>query len=57
MESTINFLREKFGKKPEILDSNIQGSPGRLQFGDTTETFTTTYKVEKAKMQPELTVR
>ena len=52
MESTINFLREKFGKKPEILDSNIKALQAGYNFGDTTETFTTTYKVEKAKMQP-----
>jgi 2-oxoglutarate ferredoxin oxidoreductase subunit alpha len=40
-------------KKPEIFESNAKG---RLQagynFGDTTETFTTTYRVEKAKMAP-----
>ncbi len=51
MESSINFLKEKFGKKPDILDSNIKVLQAGYNYGDTTETFTTTYKVEKAKMQ------
>jgi len=52
MEYTINFLRDKFGKKPEILESNIKALQAGFNFGDTTETFTTTYVVEKAKMEP-----
>jgi 2-oxoglutarate/2-oxoacid ferredoxin oxidoreductase subunit alpha len=52
MENTISFLKEKFGKKPEILESNIRVLKAGYNFGDTTETFTTTYKVEKAKMEP-----
>ncbi len=52
MENTINFLKEKFGKKPEIFDSNVKVLQAGYNYGDTTETFTTTYKVEKAKMQP-----
>ncbi|MFT3932326.1 MAG: 2-oxoacid:acceptor oxidoreductase subunit alpha [Chitinophagaceae bacterium] len=51
MENTIQFFKDKFGKKPEILDSNIKALQAGYNFGDTTETFTTTYKVEKAKMQ------
>ena len=51
MENTIAFLQEKFGKKQEIFDSNIKVLQAGYNYGDTTETFTTTYKVEKAKMQ------
>jgi 2-oxoglutarate ferredoxin oxidoreductase subunit alpha len=51
MESTIQFLKDKFGKKQDILDSNIKSLQAGYNYGDTTETFTTTYKVEKAKMQ------
>jgi 2-oxoglutarate/2-oxoacid ferredoxin oxidoreductase subunit alpha len=50
MENTEKFLTEKFGKKPEILESNIKVLRAGYNYGDTTETFTTTYKVEKAKM-------
>lgn len=50
MENTIGFLKEKFGKKDDILNSNIKALQAGYNYGDTTETFTTTYKVEKAKM-------
>lgn len=52
MESTLNFLKEKFGKKDEILNANLRALQAGYHYGDTTETFTTRYKVEKAKMQP-----
>lgn len=52
MESTIGFIKEKFGKKPEIFESNVKALQAGYNFGDTTETFTTRYKVEKAKMEP-----
>ena len=52
MENTIGFLKDKFGKKPEILASNIKALQAGYHFGDTTETFTTTYRVEKARMVP-----
>lgn len=51
METTIQFLKDKFGKKAEILESNIKALQAGYNYGDTTETFTTTYKVEKAKME------
>jgi 2-oxoglutarate/2-oxoacid ferredoxin oxidoreductase subunit alpha len=52
MESTLQFLKDKFGKKPEIFESNVKVLQAGYHFGDTTETFTTTYRVEKAKMAP-----
>src|SRR6266700_1060558 len=52
MEYTVKFLQEKFGKKPEIFESNLKALQAGYNFGDTTETFTTRYKVEKAKMDP-----
>ncbi len=52
MDSTIGFLKEKFGKKDDILNSNVKALQAGYNYGDTTETFTTTYKVEKAKMDP-----
>ncbi len=51
MDTTIRFLTDKFGKKPEILASNVKALQAGYNYGDTTETFTTTYKVEKAKME------
>ena len=51
MDGTIGFLKDKFGKKDDILNSNIKALQAGYNYGDTTETFTTTYKVEKAKME------
>lgn len=52
MESTTAFIKEKFGKKPEIFESNVKALQAGYNFGDTTETFRTRYTVEKAKMEP-----
>src|SRR5439155_4229633 len=50
LDNTINFLKEKFAKKESILQSNIKALQAGYNFGDTTETFTSRYKVEKAKL-------
>jgi len=52
MDNTIQFLNDKFSKKPEIFESNVKALRAGYNYGDTTETFTTTYKVERAKMEP-----
>ncbi|MEQ1554902.1 MAG: 2-oxoacid:acceptor oxidoreductase subunit alpha [Ferruginibacter sp.] len=52
MENTITFLTEKFGKKPEILESNVKALQSGYNFGDTTETYSARYSVQKAIMQP-----
>jgi 2-oxoglutarate ferredoxin oxidoreductase subunit alpha len=52
MDSTISFLKEKFGKSPEIYESNIRTLQAGYNYGDTTETNGTTYTVAKARMEP-----
>ncbi len=52
MDNTITFLKEKFSKRPDILDSNIKVLQAGYNYADTTETFTSRYSVEKAKMLP-----
>jgi 2-oxoglutarate ferredoxin oxidoreductase subunit alpha len=52
MDNTIQFLKDKFGKKAEILESNVRVLQAGFNFGDTTETFTTRFRVEKARMEP-----
>ena len=51
MSNTERFLEEKFGKKPDILESNVKVLRAGYNYGDTTETFTTQYTVERAKIQ------
>ena len=52
MDSTLNFLKEKFGKKDEILNANIRALTSGYNFAETLETPSSRYKVEKAKMEP-----
>ena len=52
LDNSINFLKEKFSKKPDILESNIKVLQAGYNYGDTTETFTTRYSVKKSKMPP-----
>lgn len=50
LSSTISFLTDKFGKRPEILESNVKALQAGYNYGDTVEAFTSRYKVEKAKL-------
>ncbi|MBC7537168.1 MAG: 2-oxoacid:acceptor oxidoreductase subunit alpha [Ferruginibacter sp.] len=52
MDNTLTFLKEKFGKKPDILESNVRVLQAGYNYGDTTETFVTRFTVAKAKMEP-----
>lgn len=52
MEHTLNMLREKFKHAPDVMDANVRALKAGYNYGDTAETFTTRYKVEKAKMEP-----
>ena len=51
MDNTIQFIEEKFGKKPEIFESNVKVLKAGYNYGDTTEAFGTTYTVAKAHME------
>lgn len=51
MKSTETFLEEKFARKPDILESNLKVLRAGYNYGDTTETFTTQYSVERAKIE------
>lgn len=50
MTSTLSFLHDKFGKKADILESNIRALQAGYNYGDTVEAFSTRYTVEKAKL-------
>lgn len=49
-QSTINFLKQKFKDKPEILESDIKALQTGYNYGETTQTFTTRYSVRKAHL-------
>lgn len=50
LEPTVKFISEKFKKKPEIVDANVKVLKAGYHFGDTTETPTTRFSVDKADM-------
>ncbi len=52
MDNTLKFLEEKFGKKPDIFQSNVASLKAGYNYADTTELFTSRYKVAKAKVEP-----
>lgn len=52
MESTLKWLDEKFGKKPEILQANVKALHAGYSFADTAEIFTDHYSVPEAKLTP-----
>jgi 2-oxoglutarate ferredoxin oxidoreductase subunit alpha len=51
-ESTLEFLRTKFAKKPEIAEANIKAFKAGWNYGETTETFAIHYEVKPAPQAP-----
>lgn len=52
MDSVVKTLNAKFGKKADALEANLAVLKAGYYFGDTTETFTTTYSVKPATLAP-----
>jgi len=52
MENTLNWIRSKFAKSPELAKANEIALKTGYNFADTTEVFTTHYTVKKAKIAP-----
>ncbi|RMG82443.1 MAG: 2-oxoacid:acceptor oxidoreductase subunit alpha [Bacteroidetes bacterium] len=50
LQTTEQFLKEKFAHKPHILEANIKVLHAGYYFGETSEIFTRKYEVEKAKL-------
>jgi 2-oxoglutarate ferredoxin oxidoreductase subunit alpha len=51
LKDTIEYLESKFSKKAEVLDANLRVLKAGYNFGNTTETFTTRYKVKPAPLE------
>src|SRR2546427_2945977 len=52
LEPTLKWIQAKFQKKPEILTANSQALRAGFNYADTTELFTTHYRVRKANLAP-----
>jgi 2-oxoglutarate ferredoxin oxidoreductase subunit alpha len=51
MTFSIEFLKEQFKKRPDLVDANIKVMKAGYAFGDTTETPMTRYTVKSAPME------
>jgi 2-oxoglutarate ferredoxin oxidoreductase subunit alpha len=51
-EGTIDFLEEKFAKRPEIAAANVAAFKAGYAFGETSEGFAIQYEVKPAKLAP-----
>lgn len=51
LDSVLQFLDRKFKKKLDILEANTKVLKAGYHFGETTETFTTTYQVNAAPLE------
>src|ERR671938_1193336 len=51
-EGTVEFLRAKFRKRPEIADANVKAFNTGYAFGETTESFAVQYEVKPAALRP-----
>jgi 2-oxoglutarate ferredoxin oxidoreductase subunit alpha len=52
VESTLEFLRTKFAKRPEIAEANVKAFNTGYAFGETSEAFSVQYEVKPAKLPP-----
>ena len=51
-ETTLAWLEKKFGGKQEIFEANVSAFKAGYNFGETTELFAQSYKVEAAPVEP-----
>lgn len=50
LEPTKDWLGKKFAKRPELVEANVRAMNAGYNYGETTEIFTTRYKVDKADL-------
>ena len=52
IESTLEFLKAKFAKKPDIMQANVAAFQAGWSFGETTEDFSVSYEIRPAEQPP-----
>jgi 2-oxoglutarate ferredoxin oxidoreductase subunit alpha len=51
-EGTLGFIREKFARRPEIVEANTRAFKAGWNYGETSEDFAVSYEVAPAKLAP-----
>ncbi len=54
VESTLDYIQVKFGKRPELAEANSRAFRAGVNYGETSEDFVVSYEVKPAKMPPGL---
>jgi len=52
MDHAINLIKEKFAKKPELIEANTRALKAGYTYCEATELFATSYEVRPAKLAP-----
>jgi 2-oxoglutarate ferredoxin oxidoreductase subunit alpha len=52
LEPTLRFIESKFGNQPTVAEANRLALNAGWNYGETTEAFVSSYKVDKAQLQP-----
>ncbi|WP_144205889.1 2-oxoacid:acceptor oxidoreductase subunit alpha [Mycobacterium tilburgii] len=52
IQTSENFIREKFVRKPDVAEANVLALKAGWNYGETTEAFGTTYEVTRAILPP-----
>ena len=50
LDNTVQFVQDKFSKKPEIADANIKVLKAGYNYGESAEIFTTKFRIAPAKL-------
>lgn len=50
LDPTLRFIQTKFAKKPEIIEANTNALRAGWNYGETTDAFVSSFKVDKAKL-------
>ncbi len=52
IEPTLNWIKERFKRNPEVLEANTRALKGGYNYGENTELFASSYEVKPARIEP-----
>ena len=52
LDTTVEWIEKKFGKRPAVLEANRRALMAGYNYGDTTRTFQTRYRIKPAELPP-----
>ena len=52
MDPTLRFINDKFAKKPTVAEANRRALYAGWNYGETTDAFHSSFKIEAAKLAP-----